>query len=89
MTTLAKNGEKKKEMQMGKILAVIPKTENLLTKISDVDVTEMKNMADEVGKIHDELLKKGVRNDDIEQSMMHYIANADTEVKKAMTQYTI
>lgn len=57
------------------------------------NVDEMEMMIDmfvEQAKIDDELfLKKGVRNDDLEQSMMHFIAKDDPEVKKAMTQYAI
>ena len=57
------------------------------------NVNEMDLMIDmfvEQAKIDDELfIKQGIRNDDLEQSMMHFISKDDPDVKKAMTQYAI
>lgn len=57
------------------------------------NANEMDLMIDmfvEQAKIDDELFdKEGVRNDELEMSMMHYISKDDAEVKKAMTQYML
>ena len=54
-------------------------------------VNEMELMIDmfvEQARIDDELfIKEGVRNDELEAAMMFYIAQDDSDVKKAMSQY--
>jgi len=48
----------------------------------------MIDMFVEQAKLDDELfIKCGVRNDELEKSMMWYIGAEDPDVKKAMTQY--
>ena len=72
MATLPKQAESQKQMQMGNV--------DQMDMMIDMSVTQ--------AKIDDELfLEKGVRSDDAEQAMIHFIAKDDQEMKIAMAQF--
>ena len=72
MASLPKQAESQKQMLMGNI--------DQMDMMIDTFVSQ--------AKIDDEIfLVKGVRNDELEQAMIHFIAKDDPEVKKAMIQF--